>query len=413
MTTPTDESPSSLELQNTPPDLQKLKTRRIIGAALIIAITIISVLYFSVNKTPGDNQPQTATPARADTKSILPNNEGSRGGMITVPIPEAPNTPPATLPLPQAGTAQLPSRSIDPRLEQELMQIRQYKQNLALQALQSPLVVPVAYSSGGQATSGQTSGQNRGQSGTRTGTAYTTDTANQDYNPQAQKDKEGFFQRSHPPDAWALANSRTEGAFCEVKTGSVIPAIMISGINSDLPGQLIAQVSQNVYDSATGKMLLLPQGSRLFGVYDSRIAMGQARVLIAWNRIIFPDGSSVDLGSMPGADQSGFAGFTDKTDNHYFRIFGSAFLMSMITGGMSYSMDALQPNSNSNSNNNQKPTVQQEMGTALAGQMGQASLQLLQKNVNIQPTLEVRSGYRFNLVVIKDIIFDEPYTHTR
>lgn len=410
MTTNNEESPNGLEGQGKNPDLVTFSKRRLVILCTIAGACLFFALYFGIMREPSTGgQAQNIPPPTADTKSIMPDREGTRGGMITLPTPEiSEKQPQGNVPLPQAQSS---APMLDPRLEQELMQIRQQKQQLAWQALQSPLAIPVAYSANGQSsTGGQSSGQ-KGQGGARTGAAYDMNTTQGDYNPQAQKDKEGFLHRAQQNDVWSLANSRTEGAFCEIKTGSVIPAIMISGVNSDLPGQLIAQVSQNVYDTATGKMLLLPQGSRLFGVYDSRIALGQSRVLIAWNRIIFPDGTSIDLGSMPAADQGGLAGFTDKTDNHYFRIFGSAFLMSLISGGMSYSMDALQPASNNTGN--QKPTVQQEMGTALAGQMGQASLQLLQKNVNIQPTLEVRSGYRFNLVVIKDIIFDEPYTHTR
>lgn len=85
---------------------------------------------------------------------------------------------------------------------------------------------------------------------------------------------------------------------------------MLSGINSDLPGQLIGQVAQNVYDSATGQHLLLPQGSRMIGMYDSRVVAGQSRVLVAWNRIVFPDGSAITLGSMPGTDMAGYSGFS-------------------------------------------------------------------------------------------------------
>ena len=92
------------------------------------------------------------------------------------------------------------------------------------------------------------------------------------------------------------------GCLLEIKTGTVIPAVLISGINSDLPGVLIAQVSQNVYNTANGRHLLIPQGAKLYGVYDSRVVYGQERTLVAWNRIIFPDGSSVTLGAMPGAD---------------------------------------------------------------------------------------------------------------
>lgn len=405
-----DESPNGLEGQGPKTALVRLSRNRIILICCFVGAILFAALYFSVMREPNaGGQAQKALPVKTDTKSILPANEGNRGGMITIPTPEKPKEEAQVqVPLPVAqGRVQV----LDPRLEQELMQIRQQKQQLAWQALQAPLAVPLAYTPKEQGTVSGQRGQN-GQSGERTGSAFATDTGQGDYNPQAQKDKELFLQRAQRTGGWALPHARTEGAFCEVKTGAVIPAIMISGINSDLPGHLIAQVSQNVYDTATGKMLLLPQGSRLFGAYDSRIALGQSRVLIAWNRIVFPDGTSVDLGSMPAADQGGLAGFTDKTDNHYFRIFGSAFLMSLISGGMSYSMDALQPASN-NTTGTQNPTVQQEMGTALAGQMGQASLQLLQKNVNIQPTLEIRSGYRFNIVVIKDIIFDEPYSHTR
>ena len=195
----------------------------------------------------------------------------------------------------------------------------------------------------------------------------------------------------------------------ELKTGAVIPGVMVTGINSDLPGNIIAQVSQNVFDSVTGKHLLLPQGAKLFGVYDSRVIYGQEWVLVAWNRVVFPDGSSITLGAMPGSDMAGNAGYTDEVNNHYFRIFGSAVLMSLMSGGMAYTMDSLD-NSNSESD---KPTLQNEMGSALAAQLGQATLQLLQKNLNIKPTLEIRPGYQFNVIVTKDLVFERPYRPQR
>ena len=123
---------------------------------------------------------------------------------------------------------------------------------------------------------------------------------------------------------------------------------------------------------------------------------------------MFPDGSAVTLGAMPGSDMAGNAGYTDKVNNHYLRIFGSAILMSMITGGMSYSMDSLDSGGDSDN-----PTLQDEMGAALASQLGQATLQLLQKNLNIKPTLEIRPGYQFNVIVTKDIVFQQPYRNQR
>jgi hypothetical protein len=115
--------------------------------------------------------------------------------------------------------------------------------------------------------------------------------------------------------------------------GSVVPAVLISGINSDLPLPILAQVSQNVLDSATGRSVLIPQGSRLIGAYQNASSYGQLRVQIAWQRLIFPNTASMNLPQMPGADQSGYAGFSDQVDNHYLRTFGTAAVMSLIGAG--------------------------------------------------------------------------------
>ena len=184
---------------------------------------------------------------------------------------------------------------------------------------------------------------------------------------------------------------------------------MLTGINSDLPGNMIAQVAQNVYDTATGLNLLIPQGARLYGIYDSRVVYGQQRVLIAWNRLIFPDGSSISLGAMPGADMAGMAGFNDDVDNHYARIFGSALMMSLVSGGMAYALDGA--NDSTETDNGTRMT--DEMTASLAQQLGQTTTTLLQRNLSIKPTLEIRPGYQFNIVVTKDVIFREPYTRWR
>jgi type IV secretion system protein VirB10 len=135
------------------------------------------------------------------------------------------------------------------------------------------------------------------------------------------------------------------------------------------------------------------------------VVYGQERVLIAWNRVIFPDGSSVTLGAMPGTDMAGYAGFEDQVNNHYLRIFGSAVMMSLISGGMSYAVDQV---SNAGSGS-ESTTMQDEMMSALAAQLGQTTLQLLQKNLNIKPTLEIRPGYQFNVIITKDVVFRGAY----
>lgn len=224
---------------------------------------------------------------------------------------------------------------------------------------------------------------------------------NDDQNRQADKQQFLRDQRTAIDTDYSSSSKKSPRSPYEVKAGAVIPAVMIGGINSDLPGQVIAQVKENVFDSKTGRHLLIPQGSRLIGLYDSSVTYGQERVLLAWNRIIFPNGDSFNLQGMPGADKAGYAGFFDEVDNHYFKVFGNAILMSIISAGVQIS----QPNNGGNgNNNNQGPSVSQTVGAALGQQIGQTALTITQKNLNIQPTLKIRPGYEFNVMVTADMI---------
>ncbi|WP_240335845.1 TrbI/VirB10 family protein [Pseudomonas syringae] len=213
------------------------------------------------------------------------------------------------------------------------------------------------------------------------------------------------FGQGGQGDRWKL-DSQPEAPRTpfELRAGFVVPATLISGINSDLPGQIMAQVAQDVYDTPTGKHLLIPQGSRLVGSYSSDVAYGQARVLVAWQRIVFPDGKAMDIGAMPGADSAGYAGFHDQVNNHYVRLFGSAFLMSGVTAGITYSQ-----RQNQATNTYGAPSASSALSEALGQQLGQVTAQLIAKNLSISPTLEIRPGYRFNVVVTKDMTFSKPY----
>jgi type IV secretion system protein VirB10 len=182
----------------------------------------------------------------------------------------------------------------------------------------------------------------------------------------------------------------------EVKAGTVIPANMIGGVNSDLPGLLLAQVSEHIYDSATGRYLLIPHGAKLIGTYDNGVTFGQSRVLVGWQRIIYPDGSSIDLGRMPGADESGYAGFKDKVDNHLLRLFGEAFALSIFSAGIQLG----QPQASSGSNYNSSQIV----AAAIAGQMGELGMEIVRRNMDVAPSLEIRPGYSFNVMVTKDMV---------
>jgi len=172
-------------------------------------------------------------------------------------------------------------------------------------------------------------------------------------------------------------------------------------MESELPGTITAQVAQDVYDTPTGKYLLIPQGSKLFGEYANAIEYGQSRIFVAWQRIIFPNGDALDIGAMPGADAQGEAGFHDQVNNHFLRVFGSALLMSAITGGISLS----QPNQN----NESAPNAGSVLSAALGQQLGAATSALLERNLSIPPTLKIRQAYSFNVVVVKDLTFERPY----
>lgn len=204
---------------------------------------------------------------------------------------------------------------------------------------------------------------------------------------------------------WSLNSAvMAPGSAYELRAGFVLPATLISGINSELPGQIIGQISQDVYDTPTGQHKLIPQGSRLVGQYSSETQFGQKRVLIAWNRIVFPDGKALDIGSMPGSDGAGYSGLRDKVDSHYLRIFGSALLMSGVTAAITLSTDK-----NAKEQDGNSKTVSGALNEALGQQIGQVAAQLIGKNMNTAPTLQIRPGFRFNVVVMKDMTFSKPY----
>jgi len=199
-----------------------------------------------------------------------------------------------------------------------------------------------------------------------------------------------------------------------VMAGSILPAILISGINSELPGPILAQVSQNVLDSATGRSILIPQGSRLIGAYQNASSYGQQRVQIAWQRLIFPNTSSMNLPMMPGADQSGYAGFSDQIDRHYLATFGTAAVMSLIGAGQAVGQMAAFGGSGTYGpygyyQPNQWAMASQTASSAASGQFGSLGQQMMGQGLNRPPTIEIRPGYQFDVMITQDLVFPGPY----
>jgi type IV secretion system protein TrbI len=181
-----------------------------------------------------------------------------------------------------------------------------------------------------------------------------------------------------------------------VQAGAVIPAALITGIRSDLPGQVTAQVTENVFDSPTGKFLLIPQGSKLIGTYDSQVSFGQDRLLLVWTRLILPNGRSIVLERQPGADTQGFAGLEDEVDHHWGRLFGAAALSTLLGVGSELGATA---------NDNAIVTAFRRGSVDSLNQAGQ---QVVRRNLNIQPTLTIRPGFPVRVIVNRDLVL-APY----
>ncbi|MGY3443465.1 TrbI/VirB10 family protein [Bradyrhizobium sp. USDA 4473] len=185
-----------------------------------------------------------------------------------------------------------------------------------------------------------------------------------------------------------------------VQAGTVIPGALITGIRSDLPGQVTAQVTENLYDTPTGRFLLVPQGARLIGIYDSQVTFGQSRVLLVWTRLIMPNGRSIVLERQPGADAAGYAGLEDQVDNHWGELFKAAALSTFLAVGTE-----LGAGSDANSNDS---AIIQALRHGASDSLNQTGQQVVRRSLNIQPTLTVRPGFPIRVVVNRDLIL-APY----
>lgn len=219
-----------------------------------------------------------------------------------------------------------------------------------------------------------------------------------------QSRKEAFLANARKGQMGDYLQSTREAPLSrfEIKSGWEIPAVLEQGLNSDLPGEVKALVTQNVYDTATGLYLLIPQGSRLVGRYDSHISYRQDGVQVVWSRIIYPDASSVDLDGMAGLDAHGNAGLRSDVDHHYRALIGGMVLTSMFNAAFAITQAR-----------NQNVLVINPASAAEAAvgaEVSETGSQLARRNLNRQPTIKVPAGYKFTVRVNRDILFDAPYT---
>ena len=217
-----------------------------------------------------------------------------------------------------------------------------------------------------------------------------------DAGPSATDRKQAFLASGAGGEGYLQHGLQKPLSAFEIKAGTVIPSALITGLNSDLPGEIIGQVTENVFDTASGQYLLIPQGSRIFGRYNADIDYGQDRAQIVWDRLIMPNGNSINLVAMIGTDKAGYAGLADQVDHHGGRLFGAVLLSSLITAGA---------NLVSNSDDN---GFTEDLSDAAAQQAVTIGSEIVRRQLDVQPTITIRAGFKLNILVNADILL-EPY----
>lgn len=216
--------------------------------------------------------------------------------------------------------------------------------------------------------------------------------------PSDAERNEAFLKASTDGDVYLQQVLQGPMSPYEIKAGSIIPAALITGLNSDLPGQIVGQVTEPVYDTLAGQHLLIPQGTKIVGRYNADIGYGQNRLQIVWDRLIMPNGNSIGLDSMVGTDKTGAAGLEDQVDYHIPGLVGAVLLSSIIGVGANLATDS-----------SANGSFIDDLGDTAAQQAASVGSGIISRQLDIQPAITIRPGFRLNILVGKDMIFPEPY----
>ena len=367
-----------------------------IGAGIVFTLVAMSILY-SGGGLNGSNAPLNLFEASRGAQSIsLPRPKPTEPEPVQIPTPPAPKPQkvrPAYVPVPR------------------ISDLRKQNQEQRLLAASAPTSIQAFRDQ----TNNNGSPQNANNSDTlaevsrllsnapvnnsaqtANGTPFMPQQSNRP-DPNGWERKDAFTKQGLPEEYSKFSIVSSRSAF-ELKSGTILPCVLISGLNSDLPGNMIAQVSENVWDTATGRYLLIPRGSRLIGTYDNQISYGQSRVLVMWNRLIFPDGASLVLDNLKAADQSGYSGFKGAVNRHWGPIISSALLVSLLGAGVELAAPT-------NNGDRDKDDPRSILAENAASAVAEAIAQIIQREANRQPTIKIKPGYRFMIFVQHDIIF--------
>ena len=404
--------PDAMTLRAPPRPVVRLNRRMLAFGAGTLAAAVLGGALWSLQSHKRESNPTTELfnvdrVSRAESLDQLPKDYSK------IPVPAKPTVPvlgeplpgdlgPAILSAERQRQANVSAAYNDPAHADRLTQLRD-----AEEAARSTVffrssgngpksaAAPTAASTG--SPSAPVSGnQPFNPMGSTTATAQSSDPTTVQ---NRQEQKAAFIANAGDTATRNPASLQMPVSPYQVMAGTVIPAALVTGINSDLPGQVIANVTEAVYDTATGRYLLIPQGSRLIGRYDSQMAFGQRRVLLVWTRLILPDSSSIALDRLPGIDPAGYAGLEDGVDWHWDRILAGAALSTLLGVGAELAAP-------DRSGNDGKVIVAVRQGAQdTVNQVGQ---EITKRNMSIQPTLTIRPGFAMRVMVSKDLIL-RPY----
>lgn len=383
---------AQLRLRPEPPRVTRLSRKVLIGLGGVAGVAIAAALFWALD-TGRRGGPSTTELYNVDNKT-------SADGLAGLPK-DYTNTPKLGPALPgdlgrpilraqEEGRPVTPPAIQTPRVDPE-------EQRRLAEIEAARLAKLFTESRGDRTDSGQVAGARTGSADSPAGLTLPAETPPLDAgSAQNMQDRKLAFVNAETDRRTVSADRVQEKASpYVVQAGTIIPAALITGIKSDLPGQITAQVTEHVYDSPTGLHLLIPQGSRLIGQYDSQVAFGQSRVLLVWNRLIMPDGTSIVLERLQGADPQGFSGLEDDVDYHWGQLFRAAALSTLLGVGTQLSID----------DESEIARAIRESAQDSASDIGQ---QIVRRQLNIQPTLTVRPGFPVRVIVQRDLLM-QPY----
>ncbi len=380
----TGEPAAAMRLRAEPPRVTRLSRKALAGLGLAASLTVGGALIYALqNRQQGQGQELYSTDNRSTPDGLaglpkdyagVPKLGPPLPGDLGRPILAAQNRGPAP------STGPIGPDPEEQRREQELEAAR------TARLFASTQTRPAGGATAAQATTETMPRPDLASLGL----------APQPATPSAQDRQRAFLDQ--PPDKRTVSADRVAAPAAKnvLQAGAVISAALITGIRSDLPGQITAQVTENVYDSPTGQIRLIPQGTRLIGQYDNGVGFGQRRVLLVWTRLIFPNGRSIVLEREPGADAEGYAGLEDGVDYHWGELFKAAALSTVLSIGAQAGSSG------------QESDIMRALRQGASDSISQTGQQIVQRQLNIAPTLTIRPGFPVRVIVTRDLVL-EPY----